>query len=717
MLKICVEHVGKFSLKKSIVLAILIIILSLTSTLTLLLPRAKAAYVGITSVSPETHYGEVGEEVRVIGTINTTGGLCRVWFDVYMVNETNAIGYTVDVTFPVPSLPEGNYTITLNDDVTGNNATTWFYVETAYYIAPVLPEGRSQLQQDDSVDLCLNVTGGKRNTVYYANVTVVIPYPVNTSYSAIVELANTTSTGYGSAIVRYPNETLFQPSGSHINYTGLYSIFFNRTQDLAENSFLIGLTNASDYHREEIVEIKAVGYQSNETATVTITFVETNSTLREIVVNASQQGTISVTWMVPVKASIGNYNVTITSETTEKPIRDSQIFSVPGYQIDVYTRNLAGDILSEAMVEALDKSTNTRYNENTSGKNGLARLWLEKGDHTLEVYWKEVRVNETEISVEGKDTYNLTCELTNVNVMVKDNNGIQIPFVHLNISYQYVTTKDSKVKNDSTTGETSLLGVFSLRARDSLLPHINYTIDASRYGKDFNRNNNTIEDLHAQKWFNITIICPARALTLNVTDYHRNPLPNARVELMEQMGGIRYDGVTHYNGITVVNCTFGKYDVKVYRDNLFLTQISVELFNDTHVEIYCKLSNLTLSVKIVDYFGQPIPKANVTLQRNGLQFLPFTEANGVTEFTEIVGGDLQIMVYLNGQSQSCVTKTFFVDEPTAIEIKIGKYVMLAGCLVETSQLGTASIIALVVILILSLEVYRRKHPKSQESES
>jgi len=44
-------------------------------------------------------------------------------------------------------------------------------------------------------------------------------------------------------------------------------------------------------------------------------------------------------------------------------------------------------------------------------------------------------------------------------------------------------------------------------------------------------------------------------------------------------------------------------------------------------------------------------------------------------------------------------------------------VIIAGFLVETGQLITAVIIVAAIILILSIEIYRRKHLKSQKSVS
>ena len=674
--------------------------------------------VEITSITPTTRSGKVGDTVRVVGTINETNGEYQIWFGSYNVTpeEPRATGNQVDITFQIPPVPNANYTITLLDVHKSINATALFLVEPAYYIEVITPSPPLQLQENSTLNVLVNVTGGKANTVYYANVSVMLPSPLRTNYSAIVQLNNTGSTGRGYANITYPNQTLFQPSGSHTNYTGLYQIFFNRTQNLAGNSFFVGITDKSEYHREEVVQIKAVGYQPNQTANITVTFPSTNKTV-SWQVNASQQGTINTTWPgnIPSNASIGDYNITISSGAPIKPVRDSQLFRIPGYQIDVYTRNLAGDAVPQILVEALDEATQIKNNI-TSDWNGLARFQLEnrleKGNHTFEAFWRKVKIGEMQnVTITGNNTYNLECELTNMKITVKDKDENLIPFVPLNISYKYITTNESKEENETITGQTDISGLFFI---NSTLSHVNYTIDASRYGIVFNKNNNTIH-LPAKEWFNVTILCPPKTLTLNITENHRNPLPNARVELIEQMGGISYNETTNDAGTVVVNCTFGKYEVKVYTGNIFLEEAFVELFNDMYREVYCQLYNLTVSVKVVDYFGQPISNANVTWQLDGLQNSALTKSDGLVTFSNIIGGDLQVTVYLPEQSQPFIVTTSFVDGSKTIEIKLDKYVILAGFLVETSHLTTAIIIAVTVILALSIEVYRRKRFKPQKS--
>jgi hypothetical protein len=699
----------------------MIILLAITFTFTTLLPHVRATNgVEITSITPTTQSGKVGDTVQIIGTINKTDGEYRIWFGSYNVTPTEprATGNLVNAIFQIPHVPNANYTITLQDVDKNINATTLFLVEPAYYIEAIMPSPPLQLQENDTVNILVNVTGGKQNVVYYANVSVMIPSPLRTNYSATVELTNTTDTGDGFANITYPNQTLFQPSGSLTNYTGLYRIYFNKTQNLAEDSFFVGITDKSEYHRGEVAQIKAVGYQANQTANITIAFPNTNKN-ESLPVTASPQGIITgsnATWKVPSNASIGVYNITITI-TSGKPkkIPDSQLFSVPGYPIQVYTRNLAGDAVPQILVEAFDEAANTTYSNTTDG-NGLARFQLEKGNHTFEEFWnKEVKVGRMQnVTIAGNYTYDLPCDLANMKITVKDEDENLIPFVFLNITYKYITTKESNTENGSTIGQTDLSGVFLI---NSTLTHINYTINASRYEIVFNKNNNTIQDLPSKELFNVTILCPAKTLTLNVTENHRNPLPNAHVELIEEMGGISYNETTNDAGIVVINCTFGKYEVKVYINNIFLNETFVEMFNDTYSKIYCKLYNLTVSVKVVDYFSQPISNANVKWQLDGLQNSGLTKSDGIVTFSNVIGGDLQVTVYLPEQSQPFIVATSFVDGSKTIEIKLDKYVVLAGFLVETSHLTTAIIIAATVLLVLLIEVYRRKRLKLQKSSS
>jgi hypothetical protein len=190
------------------------------------------------------------------------------------------------------------------------------------------------------------------------------------------------------------------------------------------------------------------------------------------------------------------------------------------------------------------------------------------------------------------------------------------------------------------------------------------------------------------------------------------------VKVQELMGGLLYENNTDTGGIaTILGCAFGKYNMTIYdADGIELNETTISILNQTlsikDVSISCKLSGLALSIKVVDYFGQPISNVNVTLQQDDLASRSqLTQSNGIATFSSISGGNIQIAVYLSGQTQSYEAESLFLDSNVTIGIKVDKYVMLAGFLVETSSLITAILIIASVILVLSVEVYRRKRLK------
>jgi hypothetical protein len=646
-------------------------------------------------------FARVGDEVRVAGYIETSGGAYQVWFGDKIVVSDTAIGYSVATNFTVPYVSGGEYVITLKDVSRNVNATMPFNILEAYYINALVPSSPAQLQEGSSVVLNVTLTGAQPSTVYYANITVKLPDPLNTNYSRIVELTSLTRPGIMHAEITYPDSALFQPSGSNTAFMGLYNVYFNLTTNAAENEFFIGLTDASQYHRGQTVSINAAGYQPSQVSEINITHAETGDSVHSETVTATSEGTINAVWAVPNNALIGDYNITITPQGTSKSIVDSQLFTVPGYPVKIRTLNLAGEPAPQILVEALDQATNTLYN-GTSGDNGIVTVNLEKGNHALDAFWNGVRVGNISVSITGEDTYDLACKLTNLKITVQDKNGVLIPFVSLDIIYQYVTTKEGLSKTGQSSGQTDLSGAFTF---NSTLPGIGYTINASIYGMVFNIT--TVSDTPALPTFHVTLLCPSRTLTLKIRDYNLAVIPNARIELVEQTSGIFHGAVTDNSGAVSVEVTFGKYRLRIYTDNILLNETVIEAFSDAQSEIRCILYNLQLSVVVVDYFDQPIPNVNVILHGSTDTRSDTTKADGTATFGNLIGGDIQIIAYLTGREDSYEAMNLQVEAPTAIKIKMGKYILLGSFLIETSLLATLIIILAVVILFLSMEVYRR----------
>jgi hypothetical protein len=683
--------------------------LIVTSAFMIFIPSARAVNVAITSITPSS--GKVGTAVRIVGTINNTGGSYKIWFTNQMVKEANASGNSVDATFSIPASIQGNHTITLQDVEKNINATTLFQVVSAYYISTIMmPSSPEQLQENSTVNIQANVTGGKANTVYSANVTANAPTPSNETYWALVTLTNTTTTGNGVATLVYPNIFHGKSRTPHTNYTGTYNIAFNKT--LATNTFTIGLTNSTQYHRLQMVDIKAAGYKLNENVTIKVTFG--GKTIDPIVnTSAIEGGLILASWPVPPNASKGTYTLNITSISSSPTVKkppDVQSFTVPGFAVNVTTENLAKETVQGVTVRVFENGKSVV--NATSDANGLAQMKLEIGNYTCKAFYKNTDVNESSISVTNVASFVFYCNLTNLKISViaiKDGTNIMVPEAEI-----YLTPENKTVTTD-INGTT---------VAHSLLPGVNYTLNASRYGVSFNvtKLSTLLIDENLTAWYNVTFILPTLTLRVNVTNANGEPINNAAIKVQELTGGLFYDDDTNIEGTAVFQCVFGMYNITIYdSDGVKLNVTTVSIFQNQNVSILCRLWGLTLSIKVVDYFGQPISNVNVTLQQDDLApRTQLTQSNGIAAFSSISGGDIQITLYLSGQTQPYIAENFNVDNSTTIGITLGKYVILAGFLVETSSLITAILIIASVIFVLSVEVYRRKRskpPKKSELES
>jgi hypothetical protein len=684
------KHLTKTLFTKIKPLTISVIILISIMTALSLLPETKAE-TSIISISSSE--GNVGAAVQLTANITTENGKYAIHFDGETITSGNATGIGVNITFPIPSASAGSHDLMIIDVDTGENDTATFSVLTSYSMEIDVPEQPNQLQEGDQVSVSVDVTGGESSKTFVANITV--QAPTNVSYTNMLNVT-TSNVGNGSAAIIYPEHF---PIGANTNFTGEYKTFLNGT--LADQTFVIGLTNSTEYHRSRSVYIKAAGYKSNENVSITISFEERIIHLKNV---TAEESTIHYSnWTIPLNASIGNYTVNVTSissNATAKNPPDIQDFRVPGLEVNITTRNLAKEPVQNVTVKVYENVTSVV--NATSNSDGLVRLMLEIGIYACEAYFKDEKVGERALNITKEESFNFTCSLTNLKIMVIDGSENRIPEVKL-----HLTPGDQTLFTD-INGST----VFH-----SLLPNITYVLNASRYDKQFNTtkiprllvNETTIA------WFNAPIICPKLTLQVNVTDATNQPINDAVVKVQEAMGGLHYERNT-VEGTAMLNCTFGRYTVRVYAIGVEINETVTDLFQNENVSIRCKLYGLTVSIKVVDYFGRPIPNANVTLQREGLQPRSNrTKSNGVATFSDFIGGSVQIAIYLNDQAQPCTETASSVVSSATIGIKIGKYVLVAGILVETSQLTTALIIAAVIILIVSIEVYRRKRSKLQKS--
>ncbi len=643
----------------------------------------------------------VGEAVTLLATQYTSNGTYNLYYNNKLVKTGSSEGYFISANFTVPEIPAGTYNFTLTDVSANQNTTLEFPILTQFLVTPIVPTAPSQLQEGSTVSLNVTVLGGTANTAYNAEILVMLPASLSTNFTRVVQLT-TSDLGTAQTLVTYP-DTSFSPSDSNTLYAGTYNVYFNQSLGLATSQFTVGFTDLTQYHRSDSVKVRAVGYSPGQTANLDITF--NNNVIFIQSVTASDQGVITYTYTVPAQAAIGQYTVRISPQTSpSKAVADIQTFQVPGYPVTFHVANLAGEVVPGVIMSAYDSGSNQTYN-GTSDYTGNAVVNLEKGSVNVKAYYNDVKVAETTSTVTGNGTNTITCQLADLTVRIQDKNGVVIPFVNLNVTFQYTTTGGAS-QSGTLQGQTDLNGVYSF---NSTLTGITYKIQASKYDKAFNAGNDTVNNLPALPNVQVNVLCPDETLTLNVVDYYSATLANARVTLVEQASGIFYSVTTDGNGAAQATVTFGQYKVEIYTDsNILLNTTVVTVSSDTQTSIRCILYNLPVSVKIVDYFGTPITNVVVQLSRTGTTPVhATTSGDGTATFSNVIGGNVEITAYPSGNQAAYVATNLNVDSPTTVKLAMDKYVLFGGALVDTSTLTAVILIIVVIVLLIIVEVYRR----------
>jgi hypothetical protein len=487
--------------------------------------------------------------------------------------------------------------------------------------------------------------------------------------------------------------------------------YFNQSAEAitnANSTFSVNFLDSSAYHRGQTVTIRAIGYQPNQAATLTIASVSGGAALDSESVTAASDGTISKAWVVPSNAAIGNYTVTITPQGTAKSIADVESFLINGYAVSIKTVNLANEIVPGILVQALDQAANVVYNS-TSGTDGVSNFNLETGSYGLTAFFNGVNVGASTISVTGVGSFSFQCQLTDLKIVVQNQNAVSLPYVNLSITYQYKPTNGGSVQTENASGQTDLSGAFTL---NSTLTGISYTVDASMYNKVFNSGNDIFNNITAQAVTTIVVTCPNETLSINVVGNNQEPIPNTRVELVEVTNGLFYSATTDSSGSTSSQVSFGMYRARFYQDNILINQTNINVFGPTQQQVTCTLYGIQVTVKVVDFFGNPISNANVTL--NGPEtehFSANTKGDGTAVFNNIVGGDMQVIAFAQGAQNNYQSLALSVNQPTSVELKLGRFIALGSMLISVSSFFALLIILVAVILLAIIEVYRRRTVK------
>ena len=696
---------------RKVIIFLFILILSVSHLA--FLAREVSAEVSINEMTPTE--GHVGTEVNVIGQISTVNGSYEILFDGELAKNGTADLTAVSDTFIVPNSTAGLHEVRLRDVLNDTESAVWnFTIQTRYTIKAVTPPGPNQLQEGSNVTIVAMITGEEANKTDHARITLEDPANVTSSSEEILIL--TSLKGYWTTSKSYPSD--FNGGNRTTFFVGDYEIALVKVSNetLATGNFTIGLTDASEYYRFQTVKIKALNFTVSEAFRIRITYED--EIVFESLPNVS--GIVEANWTITANASLGSYKVEVSWKPFEKPVLDVQNFTVAtkSFSCEVWAYNLDNELVSGVSVEARNLSNSTVDTETTS--EGVASFYLEATNYTFVAFWnlsapQRKQVGETsEISLIGNLTgdsaVNITCSLAHIRVAVKDESGAPLPSVELQTNFSYTSEiggLDVPI-NGSLTYETDINGTTVFQ---NVFANINYSIEARRYQSLFNV---TMVNVTSSVWLNIT--CPTYRLLMNVygRDGADSPLQDAQVKVYEWSIGKNAPedsyakwNVTDLNGNVEFDLIFGKYGVLIYVNDALLNETWVILdVPHTVFNVSCSLYPLTLNIRVVDYFGQAIPNANVTVEREGVPLSSATtEGDGVAQFLDLVGGNYKAFVFMEGKPYEIAT--FSLIEPRTVTLKIASVVSLGGLLTQmTHFIIIVFVLILAVAFSLSL-VYRR----------
>jgi len=400
-------------------------------------------------------------------------------------------------------------------------------------------------------------------------------------------------------------------------------------------------------------------------------------------------------------------------------------------EVQIRTVNLNREPLANVTVEVYNATTDPEVliEEGVTNQTGWVRFQLANDTYySFKAFWKNVEVGSLPKQHITSNTIidDFQCSLAHIKVVVTDEADVPLPYIDVVLAHSYLTRYNQTV-TETVSFETREDGTI---VAPNMLTNANYTIEARRYGSLFNRTQTpSLNQLLKDGWANITFKCPTYTLFINVVDSSKFPLPNVELEVYEWSNRILVQsGTTNDRGSAAFNFTFGRYRFMVYsyseelERRVILNETIVDLIVDQlFLSIHCKIFNVTLSVKVVDYFGQPIPDAMIELEREidqewmKIEPVRKTDALGVASMPKI-GGNYRISVYVAGDL--CETRTLYLGETKVLLFKIDKYAMVSGYPIETSRLiAYISLILLIALLGLALShrrlwqmIIRKKSP-------
>jgi len=244
------------------------------------------------------------------------------------------------------------------------------HADTPYALNPV----PAVAQEGNTISLVLSVTGATPSTKYQFRFSVTDPLG-KTVQSALQNYTTISGQDKFSIVVVYPSPSFFGSNSLIGQYLAkVDQVFPLPMPTVAQNSFILTITDSAAYQRTQTVNIQATGYNASETVDVKIRTQTTSTLVFSQTIVATVGGIVATSWKSPRNATIDTYSVTLTGTSTVKNPADFQRFNVgPAIMVVSSITSLKS---SYQRTETMRYSFQPTYPDGSFASTGVALLTL-----------------------------------------------------------------------------------------------------------------------------------------------------------------------------------------------------------------------------------------------------------------------------------------------------------------------------------------------------
>jgi PKD repeat protein len=185
-------------------------------------------------------------------------------------------------------------------------------------------------QEGATITMVLSVAQATPSTTYEFTFTVTDPANNVFTSNTMAHATGPTETSF-MVITSYPGPDF--PGGSSTSLVGTYHVAASQGKpialpNVATASFVIGITDKTQYQRTQTVSIIATGYSPGTTASVMVKTSVTSRVVYSHSVTVPANGQITDSWQIPKNATTTESYIASVTGTTVKTPRDSETFSI-----------------------------------------------------------------------------------------------------------------------------------------------------------------------------------------------------------------------------------------------------------------------------------------------------------------------------------------------------------------------------------------------------